>query len=209
MKGDITMPRRSLLALFLTAASFPLFAADTYTIDKNHSDASFKIRHFATKVRGGFNEFEGAIQADTAQPTLSSVTFKMKSGSIDTKNADRDKHLKSPDFFDADKCPDISFQSSKITSTGKDKYDVAGTLTMHCVSKPITIPVTFLGFAKDPWGNERASFEIVTKLNRKDFGINWNKALDAGGMMLSDDVDVEINLETVKKKPEAAAGATK
>ena len=200
------MSRRTrLLALFLAAGAAPLAAADTYTIDKNHSDASFKIRHFATKVRGQFTDFEGTIQADAAQPALSTVAFKIKTASIDTKNADRDKHLKTPDFFDAEKCPDMTFQSSKITPNGKDKYDVAGTLTMRCVSKPVTIPVTFLGFAKDPWGNERASFEIVTKLNRKDFGINWNKTLDAGGLMLSDDVDVEINLETVKKKPEAAA----
>src|SRR5262245_20391852 len=200
------MARRSpMLCLLFAAAAAPLWAADTYTVDKNHSDASFRIRHFATKVRGRFADLEGAVQADAAQPTLSTVTFKIKASSIDTNNPDRDKHLKSPDFFDAEKCADITFQSSKITSTGRDKYDVAGTLTMHCVSKPITVPVTFLGFAKDPGGNERASFEVVTKLNRKDFGINWNKTLDSGGLMLSDDVDVEINLETVKKKPEAAA----
>src|SRR5262245_1426404 len=119
------MPRRSRLLALLSvvtaaAAAAPLLAADTYTIDKNHSDASFKIRHFATKVRGQFTDFEGSIQADAAQPALSTVSFKIKTASIDTKNADRDKHLKSPDFFDADKCPEISFQSSKITSTGKD-----------------------------------------------------------------------------------------
>ncbi len=203
------MPRRPLLAFLLAAASAPLFASDTYTIDKNHSDTSFQIRHFATKVRGGFTDFEGVIQADPAQPALSSVTFKIKSGSIDTRNENRDKHLKSPDFFDAEKCPDISFESSKVTPAGKDQYEVAGTLTMHCVAKPVTIPVTFLGVARDPGGNERASFEVVTRLNRKDFGINWNKTLDSGGLMLSDEVNVEINLETVKKKPEAAAGATK
>jgi polyisoprenoid-binding protein YceI len=203
------MPRRSrVFALLLTAAAAvpaaSLRAADTYTIDKAHSDASFRIRHFATKVRGRFSQFEGAIQADPAQPSLSTVAFTIKSASIDTNNPDRDKHLQSPDFFDASKCPDITFTSSKITPAGKDKYEVAGTLTMRCVAKPVTIPVTFLGFAKDPGGNERASFEVVTRLNRKDFGINWNKTLDAGGVMLSDDVDVEINLETVKKKPEAA-----
>ena len=202
------MPRRSrrfalLSVITAAAAAAPLFAADTYTVDKNHSDASFQIRHFASKVRGQFADFEGTIQADPAQPALSTVSFKIKSASIDTHNADRDKHLRSPDFFDAEKCPDISFQSTKVTPTGKDKYDVAGTLTLHCVSKPMTIPVTYLGVAKDPGGNERASFEVVTKLNRKDFGMNWNKTLDAGGLMLSDDVDVEINLETVKKKPEA------
>jgi polyisoprenoid-binding protein YceI len=203
------MPRRSflafLLAFLLTASAAPLFAADTFTVDKTHSDTSFQIRHFTSKVRGGFTEFEGAIQADTAKPEMSSVAFTIKTASISTHNADRDKHLQSPDFFDAAKCPEISFKSSKITPTGKDKYDVAGTLTMRCVAKEVTLPVTFTGMVNDPWGNERAGFEIMTKLNRKDYGINWNKALDAGGFVLADDVDVMINLEAVKKKAGPAA----
>jgi polyisoprenoid-binding protein YceI len=132
------------------------------------------------------------------------VNFTIKSGSIDTNNADRDNHLRSPDFFDAAKNPEITFKSSKMTPAGKDKYDVTGTLTMRGVSKEITLPVTYLGTVKDPGGNDRASFELSTKLNRKDYGINWNKTLDAGGVMLSDDVEVTISLETVKKKPEAA-----
>ncbi len=197
-------PRPRLFALLLAAAT-PLGAADTYTVDKNHSDASFQVRHLGSKVRGGFTDFEGTIQADATKPEMSSVVFKIKSSSIDTNNADRDKHLQSPDFFDAAKCPDITFTSSKITPAGKDKYEVAGTLNMHCVSKPVTLPVSFGGFVKDPWGNDRAIFEVTTRLNRKDYGINWNKALDAGGFVLADDVDIMINLETVKKKPEAAA----
>ncbi len=197
------LPAIPLVAAFLVPSESAT-AADAWTVDKAHSDASFTIRHFTSKVRGGFTDFEGVIQADAAKPDLSSVAFTMKTASIDTNNADRDKHLQSPDFFDATKCPDISFKSSKITSTGKDKYDVAGTLTMRCVARPVTVPVTFTGFVKDPWGNERAGFEIATKLNRKDFGIDWNKALDAGGFILSDDVDVSINIEAVKKKPEAA-----
>jgi len=195
------------LAPVLALAAAPLFAADTYTVDKNHSDASFRIRHFASKVRGSFGDFEGTIQADPAKPELSSVVFTIKTASINTNNPDRDKHLQSPDFFDAAKCPELSVKSSKIVPAGKDKFTVTGTLTMHCVSKEITVPVEFLGFSKDPWGNERASFDITTKLIRKDWGINWNKALDAGGFMLSDDVEVTVSLETVKKKPEAAAPA--
>ena len=189
-----------LLLLVAAAPTAPLFAAETYTIDKAHSDASFQIRHFATKVRGSFNDFEGTIQADPAKPEMSSVVFTIKTASIDTNNPDRDKHLRSADFFDAEKHPDIAFKSTKIAPTGKDKYDVTGTLSIHGVSKEVTVPVTFLGFAKDPGGNQRASFEATIKLNRKDFGINWNKALDAGGFMLSDDVDVTINLEIVRKK---------
>jgi polyisoprenoid-binding protein YceI len=197
--------RASLLLGGVVLATAPLIAADAYSVDKNHSDVSFQIRHFASKVRGRFGDFEGTIQADTTKPELSSVVFTIKTTSIDTGNGDRDNHLRSADFFDAGRCADITFKSSKITPTGKDKYDVAGTLTMHCESKDVTLPVTYLGTAKDPRGTDRASFEVLTKLNRKDYGINWNKALDAGGFMLSDDVDVTINLETVKKKPEGAA----
>ncbi|MEX0880419.1 MAG: YceI family protein [Thermoanaerobaculia bacterium] len=188
------------LLLVAAASTAPLFAAETYTVDKNHSDVSFQIRHFASKVRGSFADAEGTIQADPAKPEVSSVVFTIKTASIDTNNPDRDKHLRSADFFDAEKFPEITFKSAKITPAGKDKYNVTGTLTMHGVSKEVTLPVTFLGFAKDPEGNQRASFETTIKLNRKDFGINWNKALDAGGFMLSDDVDATINLETVQKK---------
>ena len=189
-----------LFALAAAVATAPLFAAETYTVDKAHSDVSFQIRHFASKVRGSFNDFDGTIQADPAKPEMSSVVFTIKTASINTNNPDRDKHLRSADFFDAEKQPEITFKSSRFTTAGKDKYNVAGTLTMHGVSKEVTLPVTFLGFAKDPGGNQRASFETSIKLNRKDFGINWNKALDAGGVMLGDDVDVTINLETVQKK---------
>jgi len=199
------MVRRLVAVLFVLAAAAPLTAADTYTIDKSHSDVSFQIRHFSSKVRGRFSDFEGTIQADPSRPTESSVTFTIKTASIDTNSSKRDDDLRSANFFDAAKFPEISFKSASMTSTGKDTYAVTGTLTMHGVSKQVTLPVTFLGSAKDPWGNERASFELNTRLNRKDYGIDWNKALDAGGLMLSDDVDVTIDLETIKKKPEAPA----
>jgi polyisoprenoid-binding protein YceI len=193
-----------LLVLVLGAAA-PLSASDTYAIDKNHSSVEFRIRHFASKVSGRFGDFEGSIQADPAKPDASSVSFTIKTASVDTNNGHRDDDLRSPNFFDAAKFPEISFKSSKMTSTGKDQYAVTGTLTMHGVSKEVTLPVTYLGSAKDPRGNEHAGFELNTKLNRKDWGIDWNKTLDSGGLMLSDDVDVTIDLETVKKAPEAPA----
>lgn len=199
------MRRRLALAILCLAAAASLRAADTYQIDKAHSDVSFTIRHFASKVHGRFADFEGAIQADTAKPEASSVVFTIKSTSIDTNNSHRDDDLRSDNFFDAAKFPEITFKSSKIAATGKDTYAVTGTFTMHGVSKEITLPVTYLGSMKDPRGNERASFELNTKLNRKDFGINWNRSLDNGGLMLSDDVDVTVDLETVKKAPEAPA----
>jgi len=197
--------RTTLLALALAAFAAALTAADTYTIDKGHSDVSFTIRHFASKVHGRFGDFEGAIQADPGKPEASSVVFTIKTTSIDTNNAHRDDDLRSDNFFDAAKFPEITFKSSKITSTGKDTYSVTGTFTMHGVSKEITLPVTYLGTMKDGRGNEHAGFELNTKINRKDYGINWNRSLDNGGLMLSDDVEVTIDLETVKKGPEAPA----
>ncbi len=193
--------------LFLAAvAAAPLFAADTYTIDKNHSDVSFRVRHFVSKVRGGFTDFEGTIQIDPSKPEASSVAFTIKAASINTNNEGRDKHLNSPDFFDTAKFPEISFKSTKIVPAGKDKYNVTGNFTMHGVTKEISLPVEFTGTAKDPRG-DRAGFELATTLNRKDYGVNWNKALDNGSFMLSDDVAVTISLETVKKGPEAAPAA--
>jgi polyisoprenoid-binding protein YceI len=196
------------LALLLIAATTtPLLAVDTYTVDKNHSDVTFQVRHFVSKVRGVFTDFDGTIEVDAAKPEASSVVFTIKSASISTKNGDRDKHLNSPDFFDTAKFPEISFKSTKITPAGKDKYSVTGNFTMHGVTKEITLPVTYLGAMKDPRGNERAGFELNTKVDRRDYGIVWNKTLDAGGTMLSDDVEVTISLETVKKAPEAPAAS--
>ena len=195
-------------AALLAASS--LSAADTWTVDKGHSDASFTIRHMMSRVRGQFTDFSGAIVADAAKPEAASVEFALKAASINTASEGRDKDLRSPNFFDVEKFPEITFKSSKVKSTGKDKYDVTGTLAMHGVSKEVTIPVQFLGFGKDPWGNEKAGFSIDFTLNRKDFGITYNKVLDTGGALLGDEVAVSINLETAKKKePAPAAPATK
>lgn len=200
------MKTRTLLALTLTAlGALPLAAADTWTVDKSHSDVSFQVRHFVSKTRGRFKDFSGTIQVDAARPEASSVEFTVQVASIDTSDEKRDAHLRSADFFDAEKNPTLTFKSTSIKPAGKDRYDVTGTLTMHGVAKTVTLPVTYLGATKDPWGNERGGFEIVTKLNRKEYGINWNKTLDTGGLMLGDDVDVSITLETVKKKEPAVA----
>ena len=194
--------------LSLTAAAAVLAAspvlADTYVIDKNHSDASFQVRHMMSRVRGQFNDYAGSITVDPAKPESASVEFTLKAASIDTANDSRDKDLRSANFFDVEKFPEIMFKSTKVKAAGKDKYDVTGTLTIHGVAKEVTLPVQFLGFAKDPWGNDRAGFSIDTTINRKDFGIVWNKTLDSGGALLGDDVWVSINLETTKKKETAA-----
>jgi len=195
--------RLSVPAAFILAAT-PLFAAETYTVDKVHSNAQFTIRHLMSKVTGKFTDVEGAVQVDRAKPEASAVEFKIKTASIDTANKQRDDHLRSPDFFDAANNPEITFKSTKMKSTAKDSYQVTGTLTIRGVAKEITVPVTVLGEMKDPWGNERVGFEIQTTLNRKDYNILWNKTLDAGGYLLGDDVAVNLTLEAVKKKEEAA-----
>lgn len=197
---------RSTFALAALLALAPaVHAADTWTIDKGHSEASFQVRHFVTNVRGRFTDFSGTIVTDSAKPESSTVEFKITTASIDTAVADRDKHLRSADFFDAEKFPEISFKSSSIKASGKDTYAVTGTFTMRGVSKEVTLPVTFLGGVKDPWGNQRAGFETSATLNRKDYGMNWNKALDQGGFVLGDEVKVAINIEAIQKKPEAPA----
>jgi polyisoprenoid-binding protein YceI len=191
-------------AALATLAALPL-RAETFAVDPAHSEVSFQIRHMVSQVRGRFNDFSGTVQLDPKNLPASSVDFHIKATSIDTNVADRDKHLRSADFFDVEKYPEITFKSESIKPAGKDKYDVTGTLTLHGVSKKVTIPVTLGGQVKDPWGNTRAGFEIETTLDRKDYGIVWNKALDSGGVMLGDDVKVAINLETVKKSDKAAA----
>jgi polyisoprenoid-binding protein YceI len=175
-------------------------AAETYTFDKVHSDVSFQIRHFLSKVRGRFTDYDGTIVADRAKPEASSVDFTIKATSIDTDNENRDKDLRSANFFEVEKYPDITFKSSKVTPKGQDRYDVTGTLTMHGVSKEITLPVTFLGTVNTGRG-EKAGFETSITLNRKDFGIVWNRVLDTGGTTLGDDVIVSINVEANKKQP--------
>jgi len=198
---------RKLLFLFATAALLtqPALAADTYAVDKAHSEVSFQIRHLMAKVRGHFTDFTGTINADAVKPEASTVEFTIKAASISTANEDRDKHLRSADFFDVEKLPEISFKSTKIKLLGKDRYEVTGDFTLHGVTKAITLPVSFLGTAKDPWGNERAGFETTATVNRKDYGIVWNKALDAGSLLLGDEVAISISLESIKKKEAPAA----
>jgi polyisoprenoid-binding protein YceI len=187
-------------ALATLLAASPLLA-ETYTIDKSHSEANFSVRHMVSRVSGKFGDFSGTITGELSKPASASVEFTIKTASIDTGTPDRDQHLRGADFFDAEKFPEITFKSTSIKAAGKKNlYNVTGNLTMHGVTKKITLPVEYLGTAKDPWGNEKAGFTLTTTLNRKDYGVNWNKALDNGGVLVSEDVQVTINLETAKSK---------
>jgi polyisoprenoid-binding protein YceI len=202
------MSIKSTLPLFLLAglvAAAPAGAAVTYTIDENHTEASFQVRHLGiSNVRGRFGDLAGTIRIDREKPQDSAVELTIQAASIDTGVADRDKDLRSANFFDVEKFPSISFKSSKVVPQGGDRYDVTGTLTIHGVSKEVTLPVTHLGFVKDPWGHERVGFELATTLNRKDYGLVWNKALEAGGFLIGDEVKISVNLEAIQAKPATA-----
>ena len=193
---------RSILFLVVALAATSLMAAEPgYVVDKVHSQVTFTVRHLVSHVSGKFDDFSGVINGDLTKPAAASVEFTIKTASINTGVADRDKHLRSADFFDAEKHPEITFKSTSIKPTAKKNvFDVTGNLTMRGVTKTVTFPVEFVGRATDPWGNDRAGFSATTTLNRKDYGINWNKALDNGGYLLSDDVDIKIDLEAAKSK---------
>lgn len=184
------------------ALATPALAADSYAVDKGHSEVSFQIGHLGlSKVRGRFKDFDGTIRIDQAKPEASSVEFTVKTVSIDTDNEKRDQDLRTgAGLLEVEKYPTLTFKSSKIAPKGKDHYDVTGTLTLHGVSKEITLPVTVIGPIKDPWGNQRVSFETNTTLNRKDYGVSYHKVLDTGGLVVGDDVSVSITLEAVKKE---------
>ena len=169
----------------------------TYAVDAAHSEATFTVRHLITKVRGHFAEFDGAIHFDAADPTRSDVTFTIKAASIDTNQKDRDAHLRSADFFEVETYPTITFRSTKIEAAGGDAYAVTGDFTIRDVTRSITLPVTFLGKAKDPWGNERIAFEAEYTINRKDYGLMWNAALETGGFLVGDDVKIALSVQAV------------
>jgi polyisoprenoid-binding protein YceI len=189
-----------LAAVVLLTATAAFADAETFGVDPAHSVAGFRIRHMMSAVNGKFDDMTGTVRIDRAKPENSAVEFRIKTASINTGVGDRDKHLRSAEFFEVDKYPEIVFKSTKVAPTDtKDLYNVTGTFTMKGVTKQLTLPVQFIGFAKDPWGKERAGFELETTLNRKDYGILWNKALDQGGFLLGDDVKVHINVEAVKQ----------
>jgi polyisoprenoid-binding protein YceI len=192
-------------ALVLCAASAPAaLAADTYTFDLAHSNAGFSIRHFFSKVPGHFTQYEGTILLDSQDLSKSAVNVSIDAASINTGVDKRDTHLKSPDFFDAEKFPKLTFVSNKVTPAGTGKAKVEGMLTIRGVSKPVTLDVDLLGSGPDGWGGFRAGFEARTKINRQDYGVAWNKLVEGGGSVLGDDVEITLNIEAIKQAPKPA-----
>ena len=200
MRSTIHPFRLLLPALLLVV---PAFATDTYKIDAVHSEMGFRVRHFVSRVSGRFTKFEGTIQLDEKNIQNSNVFVSIDVASINTDNANRDAHLRSADFFDAEKFPTITFKSTSVKEVSKGQLQVTGDFTMHGVTKRIILPITSLGGMASPFKDFRAGFEGSLKINRQDFGVKWNKTLDAGGTMLSDDVDISLAVEAVKQAPEA------
>ncbi len=192
---------RSMVFPFLILAALALAARaqatpQTYDIDPVHSRAEFLIRHMFSKVTGNFTKFQGQIVYDPSAPAASSVKTEIDASSISTANDYRDSDLRSPNFFDVAKFPTLTFTSGKITPAADGKLKVEGTLSMHGVSKPVTLDAAFLGSGPGMDGIMRAGFEASTKIDRKDFGIVWNKTLD-WGTLLGDDVSINLQIEAV------------
>lgn len=169
-----------------------------YTIDPSHSRLGFTARHaMVTKVRGQFKDFAGTAHVDTANPSASSVSITVQVASVDTGSADRDGHLKSADFFDAENKPEITFTSTSVERDGSE-WHITGDLTINGTTKSVTIPFEETGSAQDPFGNVRIGFEGRTTVNRKDFGLTWNAALETGGVLVSDKIVLEFDVSAIK-----------
>jgi polyisoprenoid-binding protein YceI len=177
--------------------------AGEWRIDPAHTRLGFSTRHaMVTKVRGAFNDVDGVINVDVDEPTNSSVSVTIKVASIDTRNAQRDEHLRTNDFFDAPHYPEITFVSKRIDQVEENSFIVNGDLTIRGVTKEIAVPIEFIGIETDPFGNMRAGFEGSRRIDRKDFGVNWNAALDSGGVLVSDRILLEFEISAIKSAAE-------
>jgi polyisoprenoid-binding protein YceI len=174
-------------------------ATTKWVLDPTHSEVTFKVKHLMfTNVSGNFTKFEATAESDDENFDNASFSFSADVDSINTNNADRDGHLKSADFFDAAQFPTITFKSTSVAKDGDD-LKVTGDLTVHGVTKSVTLDTEFGGIQKDPWGNIKSGFSVTGKINRKDFGLSWNAALETGGVMLGEEVKLALELQFVKQ----------
>jgi len=182
-----------LASLLITSTSF----AETFQVDTNHTQIHFTVQHLVVfKVRGNFNDFVGSLEADPKTKTLISAEATIQTASIDTRIDKRDKHLRSSDFFDAAKYPKIHFKSKKVTGSGNN-ITMVGDITIKGVTKEIILKGSFLGTAHGPQGKLRAGFEATGTINRKDFGLNWNKVTETGGIIVGDEIQIGLEIESV------------
>lgn len=193
------MKKMTILSLCLFASS--LAKAEIYTIDPVHSSIGFTVRHLmVSKVHGKFERFEGWFDYTPQKPGIWKASATLDASSINTANPKRDEHLRSPDFLDVQKYPTMEFRLKGVESTREGPKRLKGNLTLHGVTKPVTLDLEIGGVVQDPWGGTRAGFSAAGKINRKDFGLTWNKALETGGVMVGDEVQIALEIEGILKK---------
>ena len=184
----------------MSAVETPVTTRTTWSVDPAHSSVEFAVRHLMiTTVKGRFTEVEGTVVLDEANPAASSADITVQVASIDTREAQRDAHLRSADFFETEKYPTLTFRSSGVRDVSADGFTLVGDLTIHGVTREVALEVVHEGRAKDPWGGERAGYAATTKIKRSDFGLTWNQLLETGGLAVSDDVKISLDVELVKK----------
>ncbi|MFN8437208.1 MAG: YceI family protein [Cytophagales bacterium] len=170
-----------------------------WLVDASHSEVQFKVKHLViSTVTGTFKEFEGALEAESEDFDNAKVDFSIKANSISTNQNDRDNHLKSGDFFDAEKYPSLSFKNGILKKKSKEDYSLTGELTIKDVTKTVELNVEYGGVSKDPWGNTKAGFEVTGKINRTEFGLTWNATLETGGVLVGESIALDINIQLVK-----------
>ncbi|MBB6730011.1 YceI family protein [Cohnella zeiphila] len=170
-----------------------------WAVDVSHSAVDFSVKHMMiAKVKGSFHNFEAQISADVSDLTTADISFAIDLSSVDTRNGDRDAHLKSADFFDVENHPKLLFKATKIVKTGDGEYDVTGDVTLHGVTRSETFEVAYEGSGKDPWGNEKAGFNAKGSLKRSDYGLTYNAALETGGVLIGDEVKFTLEIEAAK-----------
>ncbi|WP_342514226.1 YceI family protein [Sporosarcina sp. FSL K6-1522] len=168
----------------------------TWTVDASHTNVSFSVKHMmVSKVRGRFEGFEGTLEGNPEDLTGAKIDFKIDATTIQTNSTDRDNHLRSADFFDTETFPAITFTTTDIVKKGGSKYDLIGDITIKDVTKKITFAAEFEGIGKNPWGVDVAAFEAESKISRKEFGLTWNQTLEAGGVLVGDDIKITLELQ--------------
>lgn len=173
--------------------------APQWTIDPGHSLVEFSVRHLMiTSVKGHFGKVEGSFTGDPADMTGATVEATIDASSIDTRDEKRDEHLRSADFFEVEKYPQLTFKSTEVKKTGDDKYELTGDLTIRDTTRPVALQAEFTGRATDPWGNEKVGFQATGSINRKDFGLTWNAPLEAGGVLVGDEVKISLEIQAMK-----------
>ena len=189
--------RVCVLALLIGCLAAAPAWATVYQVDKDHTAVGFTIRHLFSNVKGTFDEFNGTFTYVPGKPDEWSVTATVQAARVNTRVEQRDKHLRSKDFFEVDTYPTLTFTSTKVTDATATSAKLEGQLTIHGVEQPVVFELQIHGEGKDPWGNLRSGFTATTKINRKDFGLTWNQALEAGGVLVGDDVEITLEVEGV------------